>query len=169
MSRQEVEEWLKWSSGGSAMKRLSVFGLAIAFALSSFLILPTPALAASVSVDCKNVKAHVTAEEAKEKAFAVEYAPVNGMWSWFFSSAHRNDYWLLQKKIVDFEVTMFTYDLNHLPCFTVKQQAYAKVVYKQWKDLQSFLTGQPDWISGFSFTAIVWDSIYAKDLVTPIP
>lgn len=151
------------------MKRLGVFGLTLTFWIASLVLNPASAQAASVSANCKNVKAQVIAYEAKEKAFAVHYAPVNGMWSWFFSSAHRNDYWLLQKKIVDFEVAMFTYDLNHLSCFTVKQQAYAKVVYKEWKDLQDFLTGQPDWITGFSFTPIVWDSIYDKDLVTPIP
>lgn len=150
------------------MKRLSVFGLALAFLVSSLALNPVTAQAANVSADCKNVKAQVKSQVAKEKVFAVQYAPVNGMWSWFFSSAHRNDYWLLQKKIVDFEVTMFTYDLNHLSCFTLKQQAYAKVVYKEWKDQQDFLTGQPDWITGFSFTPIVWDSIYDKDLVTPI-
>ena len=151
------------------MKRLVIFGLTLTFWLSSVVLNPVSVQAASVSPDCKNVRAQVIAYEAKEKAFAVQYAPVNGMWSWFFSSAHRNTYWLLQKKIVDFEVVLFTYDLNHLSCFTVKQQAYAKVVYKEWKDLQDFLTGQPDWITGFSFTPIVWDSIYDKDLVTPIP
>lgn len=151
------------------MKRLRVFGLALTVLLSSFVLNPVAVQAASVSADCKNVKKQVMTYEAKERDFAKQYAPVNGMWSWFFSSAHRNDYWLLQKKIVDFEVVQFTYDLNHLPCFTVKQQAYAKVVYKEWKDLQDFLTGQPDWITGFSFTPIVWDSIYDKDLVTPIP
>jgi hypothetical protein len=151
------------------MKRLSVFGLTLTLWLSGFVLNPVSAQAASVSGDCKNVKKQVLSYESKEKDFAAQYAPVNGMWSWFFSSAHRNDYWLLQKKIVDFEVTMFTYDLNHISCFTVKQQAYAKVVYKEWKDLQTFLTGQPDWITGFSFTPIVWDSIYDKDLVSPIP
>lgn len=151
------------------MKRLSVFGLAITFLLVSVAISPTPAQAASVSANCQKVKAQVLAYEAKEKEFATEYAPVNGMWSWFFSSAHLNEYWILQKKIVDFELTMFTYDLNHLSCFTLKQQAYAKVVYKEWKDLQNFVNSQPDWIAGFNFTPIVWDSIYDKDLVTPIP
>lgn len=151
------------------MKRLSIFGLTLTLLLLSFILNPVSAQAASVSADCKNVKTQVMAYEAKEKDFAVQYAPVNGMWSWFFSSAHRNDYWLLQKKIVNFEVTMFTYDLNHISCFTPKQQAYAKFVYKEWKDLQTFLTGQPDWITGFSFTPIVWDSIYDKDLVSPIP
>jgi hypothetical protein len=151
------------------MKGFTVFGLTLTLLLSGFVLNPVSAQAASVSVDCKNVKTQVMAYEAKEKDFALQYAPVNGMWSWFFSSAHRNDYWLLQKKIVDFEVTMFAYDLNHISCFTPKQQAYAKFVYKEWKDLQTFLTGQPDWITGFSFTPIVWDSIYDKDLVSPIP
>jgi len=151
------------------MKRLSVFGLSLTFLLASVAFNPLSAQAASVSANCQKVKAQVVAYEAKEKDFAAQYAPVNGMWSWFFSSAHRNDYWLLQKKIVDYEVTMFSYDLDNLSCFTLKQQEYAKVVYKEWKDLQVFLTGQPDWIAGFSFTPIVWDSIYDKDLVTPIP
>lgn len=151
------------------MKRLSVYGLTLSFLLASVVFAPISAQAASVSINCQKVKAQVIAYEAKEKDFAVQYAPVNGMWSWFFSSAHLNDYWLLQKKIVDYEVAMFTYDLNNLACFTPKQQEYAKVVYKEWKDLQDFVNAQPDWIAGFSFTPIVWDSIYDKDLVTPIP
>lgn len=123
------------------MKRLSVFGLTLTFLFlfAGVAVSPVSAQAASVSANCQKVKAQVMAYEAKEKIFANQYAPVNGMWSWFFSSAHLNDYWLLQKKIVDYEVTMFTYDLNHLSCFTVKQQEYAKVVYKEWKDLQEFL------------------------------
>ena len=100
---------------------------------------------------------------------APAYAPVNGKWSWFFSSAHLNDYWVLQKKIIDFEVAIFAYDRVNLTCFTVKQQAYVKVVSKQWNELQRFVKGQPDWIAGFSFVPIVWDSIYDKDLVSPIP
>ncbi len=151
------------------MKRFSVFGLALTFLLASVAYSPIPVQAASVSVNCQKVKKQVMASEAKEKEFAKQYAPVNGMWSWFFSSAHLNEYWLLQKKIVDFEVAMFTYDLNNLSCFTLKQQAYVKVVYKQWKNLQDFVSGQPDWIAGFNFAPIVWDSIYDKDLVTPIP
>lgn len=151
------------------MKRLSTFGLALTLALATVVASPQSAQAASISADCSKVKAQVLAYEAKEKPFAAQYAPVNGKWSWFFSSAHLNDYWQLQKKIVDYELTMFTYDLNHLPCFTLKQQAYAKVVYKQWKDVESFVNSQPDWIAGFNFTPIVWDSIYDKDLVTPVP
>jgi hypothetical protein len=42
-------------------------------------------------------------------------------------------------------------------------------VFKEWKDLQTFLKVQPDWIAGFNFVPIVWDSIYDKDLVSPIP
>jgi len=151
------------------MKRLSIFGLALAFILAAAVVSPLSAEAASISADCSKVKAQVLAYEAQEKPLAAQYAPVNGKWSWFFSSAHLNDYWQLQKKIVDYELTMFTYDLNHLPCFTLKQQAHAKVVYKQWKDVQSFVNSQPDWIAGFSFTPVVWDSIYDKDLVTPVP
>lgn len=151
------------------MKRFSIFGLALTFSLATVVVSPPPVHAASISADCSKVKAQVLAYEAKEKSFAAQYAPVNGKWSWFFSSAHLNDYWQLQRKIVDYELTMFTYSLNHLPCFTLKQQAYAKVVYKQWKDVQSFVNSQPDWIAGFSFTPIVWDSIYDKDLVTPVP
>jgi len=151
------------------MKRIGIFGLALTFLLATAALSPIPAQAASISADCQKVKAQVLASEAKEKAFAAQYAPINGKWSWFFSSAHLNEYWLLQKKIVDYELAMFTYDLNHLPCFTLKQQAYAKVVYKQWKDVESFVNSQPDWIAGFSFTPIVWDSIYDKDLVTPVP
>lgn len=151
------------------MKRIGVAGLALTLLLAGSAFTPVSAQAASVSANCQKVKAQVVDYESKEKEFATQYAPVNGMWSWFFSSAHLNEYWLLQKKIVDYEVTMFSYDLDNLSCFTVKQQAYAKVVYKEWKDLQVFLKDQPDWITGFSFTPIVWDSIYDKDLVTPIP
>lgn len=151
------------------MKRLSVLGLTLTFLFAGVAFFSQPAQAASVSADCAKAKAQVLTYEAKEKEFATQYAPVNGKWSWFFSSAHLNDYWLLQKKIVDFEVTLFTYDLNSMSCFTLKQQGYAKVVYKEWKGIQGFLKAQPDWISGFSFTPIVWDSIYDKDLVTPIP
>ena len=151
------------------MKRLYVVGLTLSFLIAGSAILPLSAQAASVSVDCAKVKTQVLAYEAAEKDFATQYAPVNGKWSWFFSSAHLNDYWLLQKKIVDFEVTLFTYDLNNMSCFTTKQQEYAKFVYKEWTDLQGFLKAQPDWINGFSFTPIVWDSIYDKDLVAPIP
>ncbi len=151
------------------MKRLSVFGLALTFLLAGIAVTPVSAQATSVSANCQKVKAQVMAYEAKEKDFAVQYAPVNGQWSWFFSSAHLNEYWLLQKKIVDYEVAMFSYDLDNLACFTLKQQEYAKAVYKEWKDLQDFVNAQPDWIAGFSFTPIVWDSIYDKELVTPIP
>lgn len=151
------------------MKRLRNIGLALTFLLATLTFSPAPAQAASIAADCSKVKAQVLANEAKEKPFAAQYAPVNGMWSWFFSSAHLNEYWILQKKIVDYELSIFTYDLNHLTCFTPKQQAYAKVVYKQWKDVQSFVNSQPDWIAGFNFTPIVWDSIYDKDLVTPVP
>jgi len=151
------------------MKRLSVVGLVLTFLLTGVALAPVSAQAATAAPNCQKVKAQVMAYEAKEKNYAVQYAPVNGQWSWFFSSAHLNDYWLLQKEIVDYEVVMFSYDLANLPCFTLKQQEYAKVVYKEWKDLQVFLKAQPDWITGFSFTPIVWDSIYDKDLVTPIP
>lgn len=151
------------------MKRFGIFGFVLSFLLVSVAVFPTAAQAASVSANCQKVKTQVLAYESKEKPFAIQYAPINGMWSWFFTSAHQNEYWLLQKKIVDYELEMFTYDLNHLSCFTLKQQAYAKVVYKQWKDLQDFVNSQPDWIAGFSFTPIVWDSIYDKDLVTPVP
>lgn len=151
------------------MKRLSIFGLALAFLMASVVFLPVPVQAASVSANCQKVKTQVLVYESKEKEFATQYAPINGMWSWFFSSAHLNEYWLLQKKIVQYELAMFTYDLNHLTCFTPKQQAYIKVVYKEWKDLQDFVNAQPDWIAGFNFTPIVRDSIYDKDLVTPIP
>ncbi len=151
------------------MKRLSVVGISLTLLISALVLMPASAQAASVSANCTTVKAQVLAYESQEKGFAVQYAPVNGKWSWFFSSAHLNDYWLLQKKIVDFEVNLFTYDLNHMTCFTTQQQTYAKFVYKEWVAIQEFLKAQPDWINGFSFTPIVWDSIYAKDLVTPVP
>jgi hypothetical protein len=151
------------------MKRLSILGLVPALVLVSLVLTPQPARATAFSADCQKVKTHVLADEAKERDFEQAYAPVNGKWSWFFSSAHLNDYWLLQKKIIDFEVVMFAYDLANLPCLTPKQQAYAKTVSKQWNDLRTFVNGQPDWIAGFSFVPIVWDSIYDKDLVSPIP
>ena len=152
----------------TVMKRFSVFGLIPVMLLASLVFTPIPAQAAQVSAACKKVKPQVVNYEAKEKDFAQAYAPVNGKWSWFFSSAHLNDYWVLQKKIIDYEVTMFAYNLDNLACFTPKQQAYAKIVSKQWSDLQTFLKAQPDWITGFNFVPIVWDSIYDKDLVTPI-
>ena len=151
------------------MKRLNLFVLTLLLVALGGALTPLPAQAASVSVDCGKVKAQVQAYEAKEKAFASRYAPVNGKWSWFFSSAHLNEYWLMQKEIVDFEVKLFTYDLNSSACFTTKQKSYAKAVYKEWVDIQKFLKAQPDWINGFSFTPIIWDSIYDKDLVTPVP
>jgi hypothetical protein len=151
------------------MKRLNVYALAPAIVLASLVFTPISAHAVTASAACQKVKIQVLAGEAKEKNFAQAYAPVNGKWSWFFSSAHLNDYWVLQKKIIDFEVVMFANDLAKLPCFTLKQQAYAKGVSKQWNDLQTFVAGQPDWLAGFSFVPIVWDSIYNKDLVSPIP
>ena len=151
------------------MKRLFIFGFALAFLLAGVVVSPVSAQTASASANCQKVKSQILSYQTKEKDFANQYAPVNGKWSWFFSSAHLNEYWLLQKKIVDYEASMFSYDLSNLSCFTIKQQGYAKVVSKEWNDLQIFLKGQPDWITGFNFTPIVWDSIYDKELVTPIP
>ncbi len=150
------------------MKRLYAFGLVPVMLLVNLVLVPVAAHAATVSADCQKVKVQVLAGEAKEKDLEQAYAPVNGKWSWFFSSAHLNDYWVLQKKIVDYEVARFTYDLDNLACFTLKQQSYAKAVSKQWSDLQIFLKAQPDWIAGFSFVPIVWDSIYDRDLVSPV-
>ena len=146
-----------------------MIGVSFTLLISALVFIPASAQAASVSANCSKIKSQVLAYESQEKGLAVRYEPVNGKWSWFSSSAYLNDYWLLQKKIVYFEVTIFTYDLNHMSCFTTKQQVYAKFVYKEWVAIQGFLKAQPDWINGFSFTPIVWDSIYAKDLVTPVP
>lgn len=153
------------------MKRLSLLSILLSIIVGGFSLLPVSAQAVSPSptADCAKVKAKILNYQAQERIFAKEYAPVNGKWSWFFSSAHLNDKWNLQKKIVDFEVVLFTFDMANISCFNLRQQSYIKLSYKKWKDRQRFLNGKLDWLQGFTFTSIAWDSVYAKDLITSNP
>lgn len=144
------------------MKRSLGLGITLIVLISGITLSPVPANAVFGLSKCEKVKAQVLAYEKTEKGFEAQYEPVNGKWSWFFSSAHSNDYWVLQKKIVDFEVNMFAYVRSNAQCFTTKQRAYANSVYYVWKHLQTYLRAQPDWINGFSFVPIVWDSIYSE-------
>ena len=141
------------------MRRFLALGLLLSFLISVLAISIVPANAVVVSSECKKVKAQIQSYEEQEKVFEKEYEPVNGIWSWFFTSAHLNKYWNLQKEIVNFEVDMFTYDLKYLTCFNLKQQQYAQTEFDEWKGLQSFINGTPDWITGFAFVPIEWDSI----------
>ncbi|MBI3429991.1 MAG: hypothetical protein HY050_08065 [Actinobacteria bacterium] len=141
------------------MKRFLALGVILGILVSGLTISIAPANAAVVTSECKKVKAQIQTFEAQEKVFEKDYEPVNGIWSWFFTSAHLNKYWNLQKEIVNFEVDMFTYDVANLSCFTLKQQQYALKELDEWKGLQSFIQGTPDWITGFSFIPIDWDSI----------
>jgi len=109
---------------------------------------------------CNKVKAQVLAYEKQEQIFKKDYEPVNGIWSWFFTSAHLNKYWNLQKEIVDFEVAMFAYDVKNISCFTPRQRRYAKTEFEEWKSIQRFIAETPDWVTGFSFVPIAWDSIF---------
>ncbi len=141
------------------MKRFLASGVVLGILISGLTTLISPANAVVVTNECKKVKAQIQTYEAQEKVFEKDYEPVNGIWSWFFTSAHLNKYWNLQKEIVNFEVEMFAYDVANLSCFTLKQQQYAQTEFEEWKGLQSFISGTPDWITGFSFIPIDWDSI----------
>lgn len=109
---------------------------------------------------CNKVKLQVLAYEKQEQIYKKAYEPVNGIWSWFFTGANLNKYWNLQKEIVDFEIAMFTFDNRNITCFTPRQQAYAKTEIEEWKSIRKFLQETPNWITGFSFIPILWDSIY---------
>ena len=143
------------------MKRVLVSGVVLGIMITA--LVATGASAASPlpgSSACNKVKAQVLAYEKQEQIFKKDYEPVNGIWSWFFTSAHLNKYWNLQKEIVDFEVAMFAYDVKNLSCFTPRQQAYAKTEIEEWTALQTFIKETPDWVTGFSFIPIAWDSIF---------
>ncbi len=141
------------------MKRFLASGLLVGIVLSGLSASIAPVNAAIVTTECKKVVSQIRSYEGQEKIFAKEYEPVNGIWSWFFTNAHLNKYWNLQKEIVNFEVKMFTHDVANLSCFTLKQQQYAQKELEEWKGIQSFINGTPDWITGFSFVPIDWESI----------
>lgn len=145
---------------GDPMKRLLGTSIVLAIMISTLSFSVTPANAVFGLSKCEKVRAQVKAFEKQEKIFAKQYEPVNGIWSWFFTGAHLNKYWNLQKEIVDFEVAMFAYDLKNLTCFTVRQQKYAQTEYEEWRGFQKFIKNTPDWITGFAFIPIEWDSIY---------
>ena len=97
-----------------------------------------------------------------EKPLSVEYAPVNGKWTWYFATDNADSYIDLQNKIVELQVKMFTFNKANLNCFTPTQKEYASYSLKVWKELQSDLKVRPSWVAGFSFIPVVWDSIYSK-------
>lgn len=143
------------------MKRILALGVALGITIST--LVTGGASAADPlpgSSECNKVKVQVLAYEKQEQIYKKEYEPVNGIWSWFFTSAHLNKYWKLQKEIVGFEVAMFAYDNENLSCFTPRQRAYAKAEIQEWTDIQTFLNETPDWVTGFSFIPIAWDSIF---------
>lgn len=144
------------------MKRFLGVGISLLLVLSLTHFSLAPAGAATVSPKCDRVKAQIKTFEKSEKTFSIQYAPVNGKWSWFFTKAHVNEYWLLQKKIIDFEVKLFAYAKANLTCFSLSQQEYIESEYQEWRDIQGYLKGQPDWIAGITFVPIEWDSIYSR-------
>ena len=127
----------------------------------SMLSLPS-ATAASASPKCAAVKTQVRAYAKLEKPLSVQYAPVNGRWSWTFATPNTDLYIDLQKQIVDLQVKMFTFSRANLGCFTPSQKVYAVNSLKNWKEIQANLSTRPNWLAGFSFVPIVWDSIYSK-------
>lgn len=143
------------------MKRILASGVALGIMITT--LVATGASAAAPlpgSSACNKVKAQVLAYETQEKIYKKSYEPVNGLWSWFFTSASLNKYWNLQKEIVDFQVAMFAYENKNLSCFTPRQRAYAKAEIQEWKEIQKFIQETPDWVTGFSFIPISWDSIF---------
>lgn len=127
----------------------------------SMLSLPS-ATAASASPKCAAVKTQVRAYAKLEKPLSVQYAPVNGRWSWAFATPNTDLYIDLQEQIVDLQVKMFTFNRANLGCFTPSQKVYAVNSLKNWKEIQAHLSTRPNWLAGFSFVPIVWDSIYSK-------
>lgn len=143
------------------MRRILASGVALGIMITT--LVATGASAAEPlpgSSACNKVKAQVLAYEKQEQIYKKSYEPVNGVWSWFFTSARLNKYWKLQKEIVDFQVVMFAYDNKHLSCFTPRQRAYAKAEIQEWREIQTFIQETPDWVTGFSFIPISWDSIF---------
>jgi len=144
------------------MKKVRIFGLAIMVLFASTVFSVQASSAATLPSKCVGVKAQVRAFEKMEKPLAVAYEPVNGKWSWYFATDNADYYIDLQEQIVDLQVKMFTFDKANLECFTPTQKQYAIASLKIWKDLQAELAVRPSWLAGFSFVAIVWDSIYSK-------
>jgi hypothetical protein len=144
------------------MKKIRIFGLALmVLFVSTVMSVPTSS-AATLPSKCVGVKAQVRAYEKMEKPLAVAYEPVNGKWSWYFATDNADYYIDLQKQIVDLQVKMFTFEKANLECFTPTQKEYANASLKTWKEIQSELAVRPSWLAGFTFVAIVWDSIYSK-------
>ena len=147
------------------MKKLKVFGFALLIALTSAALSQVSsqsANGATSSAKCAAAKTQVRAFEKLEKPFSLKYAPVNGKWSWTFATPNTDQYIDLQKRIVDLQVKMFTFDRANLECFTPTQKEYAVSSLKIWKEIQANLAVRPDWLAGFTFVAIIWDSIYTK-------
>lgn len=144
------------------MKLLKIFGLALLMLFSSVAYSVTANGAATLPAKCSGVKKQVRAFEKMEKPLSVEYAPVNGKWSWYFATDNADSYIDLQKTIVELQVKMFTFNKANLVCFTPTQKEYATSSLKIWKDIQANLEVRPSWVAGFSFLPVVWDSIYSK-------
>lgn len=144
------------------MKLLKVFGLALLMLFSNVAYSVTASGAATLPAKCNGVKKQVRAFEKMEKPLSVEYAPVNGKWSWYFATDNADSYIDLQKTIVELQVKMFTFNKANLACFTPTQKEYATSSLKIWKDIQANLEVRPSWVAGFSFLPVVWDSIYSK-------
>ena len=144
------------------MRRFLGVLIPVILVFSAGTFVASSAQAATTPAKCAKVKDQIKAFERTEKVYSVKYASVNGKWSWFFTNAHQQQSWLLQKEIVNFEVKMFTYYRANLTCFTVRQQAYAEAEYQKWKDYQGNLSTQPDWVAGINFIPIEWDSIYSR-------
>ncbi len=144
------------------MKRFLGVVIPVALLFSASTFVATSAQAVAPTAQCAKVKAQVAAYEKIEKVYSVKYASVNGKWSWFFTSVHQQESWLLQKEIVNFEVKLFAYYRANLTCFTLRQQDYAKAEYQKWIDNRDYLKNQPDWVAGINFIPIEWDSIFSR-------
>lgn len=144
------------------MKLLKIVALALLMLFSSAAYSVTASGAATLPAKCVGVKKQVRAFEKMEKPLSVEYAPVNGKWSWYFATENADSYIDLQKTIVELQVKMFTFNKANLGCFTPTQKEYATSSLKIWRDIQSNLGVRPSWVAGFSFLPVVWDSIYSK-------
>lgn len=144
------------------MNRIKIVGLVFLVLFASGVFSAQASSAASLPSKCVGVKTQVRAFEKMEKPLSVQYAPVNGKWSWYFATDNADFYIDLQKTIVDLQVKMFTFGKANLECFTPTQKEYITSSLKIWKDLKSELAVRPSWLAGFSFVSIVWDSIYSK-------
>ncbi|MBC7464222.1 MAG: hypothetical protein H7227_08180 [Actinobacteria bacterium] len=144
------------------MKHIKILGLALLVIFAGTVFSVPASNAASLPSKCVGVKTQVRAFEKMEKPLSVKYGPVNGKWSWYFATDNSDFYIDLQKTIVDLQVKMFSFDKANIECFTPTQKEYITSSLKIWKDLQSEMKVRPSWLAGFSFVAIVWDSIYSK-------